>query len=60
MPKCYRQPDETTVAAGPVTKKVDVKKEDQRMEVDDVMEPAASCELGSHLVEVMRKVREAM
>lgn len=43
-----------------VTRDVEVEKEEQIMEIVDVAERASSPELGSPVVEVMRKVREAM
>lgn len=47
-----------TVVLG--TEKVEVKEEDQEMEVVDVNEAAVSSDFGPQVFEAMRKVREAM
>lgn len=48
------------VLAEPVTKEVEIKEEDQVVEVVDVTKPAASPELGPQVVEAMKKVREEL
>lgn len=47
-------------ADGPATKEVEVKNEDQVIDLADVTGPTASPKLGQQLAEVVRKVREAM
>lgn len=58
--KHQRMKDELIGAGKPVSEVAVVKEESQVMEVVEVREPAASPELGLHIVASMRKVREAM
>lgn len=52
--------DEILSAAEPVTEEMEVKKEDQETVVIDMTKPATSPELGPPVVEVTRKMREAV
>lgn len=60
MPKRKQGIGEMMSAKGSVTKKMDVKEEDQMIEVADVMEPEALPEHCPRVLEAMRKVRKAM
>lgn len=60
MPKRERTIDGKMGMAGPVTKELEAKEEDQITAVDAVIEPAASTELRLQVVEEMRKRLDAM
>lgn len=57
MPKYERVLDGMTDVAGPVTKPVAVKEENEVMEVVDVTEPARSFDLGLQGVDRMREMQ---
>lgn len=60
VPKRQQKPDEMVAATVLKTMKLEANGEDRVMELIDVTEPAVSSELGPQVIEMIRKIGEAM
>lgn len=60
MQKRHQRIYEMLGPAEPATKKVDVKKQGEELQVVDMMEPPPASEFGSQVIEAMKNVREAL